>query len=475
MRERLRGERRSDLLSRDRASDSTVVSGVLYVPVLPVLYANTDSAGLVQTVPRNVLETRLFSTAPAQGRGSERSYSIHTYYDEQSNGVFNIVGSVFDWRRVPKPDTTYEGPAGCQGGFGLTCGNVPLLIQHIVDAWDTDVDFGAFDNDGPDGVPNSGDDDGYVDVLVLLHPKVDGACKFVSDAYANNIRAYRSRLDGWKSVPTKDSSRSRGSKVIKVADYIIQGAQGGDGGCTPYEPQAINVLAHELGHMFGLPDLYDTQFAEGHEHAFHFRGIGNWGLLGTASQIPKRPAHMSAWEKAQLGWIDEVIIERDTVLDIGPIESADTAYVIPIDGTNEYFFLSNRQLIGSDVSLSETSPSPFGGTLGPGLLIFHVDSMLVRQRRDSNEINAGSHGGVTLEQADGQYDLEAARNNGDAGDPFPGSTRTMIFSHRARHAHAAPVEIIIDRIKQQKNGRIHARLHFAATDADQDLPQRRPR
>ena len=34
----------------------------------------------------------------------------------------------------------------------------------------SDVDFGLFDNDGPDGVPNSGDDDGYVDIVFInLH------------------------------------------------------------------------------------------------------------------------------------------------------------------------------------------------------------------------------------------------------------------------------------------------------------------
>jgi hypothetical protein len=42
---------------------------------------------------------------------------------------------------------------------------------------DADVDFGQFDNDGPDGSPNSGDDDGYVDTVLLVQPEIGGECR----------------------------------------------------------------------------------------------------------------------------------------------------------------------------------------------------------------------------------------------------------------------------------------------------------
>ena len=38
------------------------------------------------------------------------------------------------------------------------------------------IDWGLYDNDGPDGMPNSGDDDGFVDVLSVLHPQRGGEC-----------------------------------------------------------------------------------------------------------------------------------------------------------------------------------------------------------------------------------------------------------------------------------------------------------
>lgn len=43
-------------------------------------------------------------------------------------------------------------------------GRFALVILRSADA---DIDFRRFDNDGPDGVPDSGDDDGLVDVLFL--------------------------------------------------------------------------------------------------------------------------------------------------------------------------------------------------------------------------------------------------------------------------------------------------------------------
>src|SRR5206468_6409889 len=38
------------------------------------------------------------------------------------------------------------------------------------------TDWGQFDNDGPDGIPNSGDDDGVVDFVAFLQPEVGGEC-----------------------------------------------------------------------------------------------------------------------------------------------------------------------------------------------------------------------------------------------------------------------------------------------------------
>ena len=51
--------------------------------------------------------------------------------------------------------------AGAEGGYGR-------FAREVIEAVDADVDLGRYDNDGPDGVANSGDDDGYVDFIFLV-------------------------------------------------------------------------------------------------------------------------------------------------------------------------------------------------------------------------------------------------------------------------------------------------------------------
>lgn len=382
-----------------------VMQGDLNVPVFLALYANTDSASVVQNIPRSTLAARLYGTDVAP------PYSIHTYYREVSNDALRVNGTVFDWTRVSGPDTQYE--AGCNGL--CTSADIPGLIRELVAAQDGAVDFGHFDNDGPDGVPNSGDDDGLVDAIVLLHPEVDGACKNVNPLSVTNVWAHRWSYRGrtGATLATNDAANRVGGGFIQVNDYIIQGGQGGDDGCSDWLPQAMGVVAHETGHLIGLPDLYDVNNVTA--------GIGFWGLMGSGNwNVASRPAHLSAWSRAELGWVTEFLVAADTTLDLGPIETSDTAYVVPIGGTTEYFLLENRQQLGSDSALK-----------GPGLLIWHVDSALVAARRPSNTINGYLPQGVALEQADGlgQMLLGSTRDyRGDAGDPFPGSSNNQRFA-----------------------------------------------
>jgi len=398
-RNRLRSMRDGRMLAMEMVSPAVAVSGDLNVPVLLVMYANTDATALNSFASLSTMQSRLFETAPAP------PYSIHTYYKELSNDLLSVNGTVYDWVRLSNNDTFYEG--GCNGLCGA--GKVPQLIAEGIGALDATVDFGLFDNDGPDNVPNSLDDDGEVDVLVILHAEVDGACG------TDNIWAHKFSYSGWTGSALNTNDAAAGGGTIQINNYVIQGGQGGDA-CTAGQPVAMGIAAHELGHALDLPDLYDT--------SLETEGIGEWGLMGAGNwQVPTRPVHMTAWSKADLGWVTEVIIDAGTVLDISPIVSSDMSYLLPIEGTNEYFILSNRQPLLSDQSLTSGSTP-----LGPGLLVWHVDSVLMANRRLFNSVNAAFPHALSLEQADGLLDLENSVDRGGPGDAFPGSNNNTSFS-----------------------------------------------
>ncbi len=424
------------------------LEGDLDVPVFLILYANTAAAPF----PRADMEQRLYGTSPAP------PYSVYTYYQEISNGKLFVNGTVLDWTAVPEDDTVYEGGPDCNGLCWPGSG-VPQLIEDIVAAHDAAVDFRQFDNDGPDGVPNSDDDDGVVDAIVLIHPEVDGACGDQNPGAADNIWAHSYSYAAWTGgtmLETNDDVNGGGAK-IKVNDYIIQGGQGGDDGCVDNEPLAMGLIAHETGHLFDLPDLYnvnwDTRTSE---------GIGHWGLMGSGNwNTPDAPAHLMAWSRARLGWITEVLIDSDQVLDIEPIATSHTAYIVPIPGSDEYYLLENRQRIGSDLKLH-----------APGLLIWHVDSALARLRSPpfGNSVNGTDPEAVRLIQADGSNDLwrgtDGGGNRGDAGDPFPGSTFNTRFGYDTDPAAArndgAPVEVSIAAIEQLvPGGAVRVQVDFS--------------
>ena len=78
----------------------------------------------------------------------------------------------------------------------------------------------------------------------------------------------------------------------------------------------------------------------------------------------------------------------------------------------EYFMLENRQKKGRDAALP-----------GSGLAVWHIDEA----RSDNTNPLAYM---VGLMQADGKRDLELAKNTGDQGDLFPGSSKKTRFNDK---------------------------------------------
>jgi hypothetical protein len=173
------------------------------------------------------------------------------------------------------------------------------------------------------------------------------------------------------------------------------------------------LLAHEVAHLGGLPDLYDGRVGA---------GIGAWGLLGYSEGFGNTghtPSHFSPWAKQQLRWLQPKLLTESGKYRIKQIETYPDVYRIQDDFPyGEYLLIENRQPVGFDREL----PGGKGG-----LAIWHIDE----HKHHNNEPGHpdlpgwpenGAHYRVALLQADGRFDLERGRNFGDAGDLFRGGT-----------------------------------------------------
>ena len=374
-------------------------SGTANIPVILVNFNNTTT-----TYSTTDFNTLLFSTD---------TNSMKDYYEEVSYGAFSVSagpGGVVGWYTALNTHDYYGTDVGGVLGNDAWPGD---LVYEAVEAADATFDFAPYDQDG----------DGYVDVVAIVHQGTgQEASPITTDIWSHRWdlnSAYYFKKSNYVEYTTNDFVNGT---PVKINDYIIQPEILNDGGANI---STMGVFAHEYGHSFGLPDLYDTDGSS--------EGIGEWSLMASGSwngvaRSGDRPAHMDAWCKYYLGWVNPTPVSG--TLTNQPIKQAETysdVYQLlsgsPSTGTGEYFLAENRQKAGFDAGLP-----------GAGLLIWHID-----ESQDSNnyECYPGKllcpylHYHVALEQADNLYNLEYYNNNGnsgDGGDPYPGSTNNRSFT-----------------------------------------------
>ena len=289
----------SPLLASQRA-----LAGRFAVPVVLGTYAEITSPPVT-----NVAIDRLLFTGPWTPG------TMKQYWQEVSFGLFEVTGKVYDWVPLSQTEGYYTGGVyqGLYPGYSKT----GQMIREILVARDAEVDFGAYDNDGPDGVPNSGDDDGYVDVLLVVHPTYGAECDNTAHMWSHSWRYSSWPESGGHPYATNDPAAGGGT--IRIDDYIIVPALSCGTGMIE-----IGVVCHEMGHAIGLPDLYDYNGGG--------NGIGFWGLMGAGNwNTPSSPAHLDVWCREQLGWLNPIEIDwRPRDITLRPVETNADAVKLPL-------------------------------------------------------------------------------------------------------------------------------------------------
>lgn len=260
-------------------------------------YSNTP----YHPVDISLLQRELFS-------GPWRTGTMSEYFEEVSRGMFVVSGRVYGWTELSGEESYYSGGVG-SWGLNLVKSRTGEMIAEAIQQADPEIDFGMYDNDGPDQVPNSGDDDGYVDIIFLITPTMGAECDFFSSHFWSHSGSYAA-LWSEDGQPVITSDPAAGGGRIRVDDYIIAPSISCDPFGQTYSDQSeksylssgadtlieIGLFCHELAHALGLPDLYDTDVS---------KGIGYWGLMGFGElNTPESPAHLSAYSKEKLGWAE---------------------------------------------------------------------------------------------------------------------------------------------------------------------------
>lgn len=344
--------------------------------------------------------------------------SLSHYFESMSSGQLQLRGTVLQQSiRTARGQSAYV--------TGRTRGYTEFA-RDILEVVDSRHDLGQFDNDGPDGVANSGDDDGWVDyVFVQMHTVPAG---FIAGR-ATGIAGL-----GFEE-PFVSRARTPDGQPIRVSGGRASGALLQ----ARSQAEAVGVMAHEFGHALGLPDLYDlSHTTRSHSGpADDSAGIGAWGLMGHGALgfDGTGPSAMSAWSRERLGWIGRDNEQLRTVTDdvvglsIGDTQRGGVVIKVPLPSR-----VRDERALDEDYLLLEQrdrNSSPYHADIpGEGVLVWHVQPHAFTNNDEDRQL-------VDLISADGRFDLDrwsrdpeyaAAHggNLGDGSDPFDGQVGRIV-------------------------------------------------
>lgn len=323
--------------------------------------------------------------------------SVRDYYTEASYGTVTIQSTVLAWVTLPHPESYYG--AGKNGTGAPYPNNGQGMVEDALKLVDPLVDFGNFDTDK----------DGFIDAIDIIH---SGYAAETGGGAGNWMWSHKWSLWAVPGGKWTSNDKNANGVPVKVYDYHTEAALWGTSG---KDITRIGVIAHETGHFFGLPDLYDVDNSSA--------GIGSYCLMANSwgfDGSQRHPPHFSAWCRKELKFVTPEVITAGN-FSLPKAETSTKVYKITAGyGANEYLLIENRQPFGFE------SDMPQGG-----LAIWHIDESKLDNKSEGFPGQTGwpqnnNHYRVALLQADGKYDMEHNRNRGDAGDLYSLATKSSI-------------------------------------------------
>jgi immune inhibitor A len=329
-----------------------------------------------------------------------RGRTVRNFYLEMSKGTYEVTGGVTPWLTVPHSEAWYSadscdaGPASDLGHPDNPRGTGQMAIDAIERLAATQPEFPWADFDVEDQSDVDGDGDlyepnGVIDHVILVHAgsdQADGGGE--QGSYAE-----------WSSGEVVDPAT--GGHAIADTGYKIFNFT------TQAEDLGVGVVAHEYGHDLGLPDLYDVIGPGDTDVAF-------WDLMSTGSHsgplFQTMPAHMGAWSKYVLGWVDPQVLpygspRTEAVLGQASRPPPGTEDAVRIDLPDKHITLgsphsganawwSNHDQSWADVRLTRSVDVPSGADVR----FWSWDDYVLEELWDYGFIEVSTDGGTTWTQ-----------------------------------------------------------------------------
>jgi M6 family metalloprotease-like protein len=293
--------------------------------------------------------------------------SVRDYFRENSYGKLTIDATIVGWVKLPQTEAWYGDNANEVSGEGR-------FRQLALDA------VNAADTNGFNFAQADGDGDGFVDMVHVIYSGH-------SEAWGGNPST---------SVWPRCWSFGGGRILVDGVGLYVFSATSALRGAAASSTSLCRIgeICHEMGHQFGLPDLYDVGGVTQGIGTWCCMSLGNWGAVSSATSDARQPVQFSAHCKTMLGFVQPKVMHSQTNISLPRAEDNAEVHLIR-DGSpaeHEYFLVENRQPLGFDSQL----PS--------GLLIWHVkdDNW---QNHSGNYLNPA----VRLEEAAGGNGLASSR------------------------------------------------------------------
>ena len=220
-----------------------------------------------------------------------RGYTLKSYYEEQSKGLYTVEGDVIGWVQVPHSEAWYgadecpgarsAGYSGLADGFFPNGGNERSLVTDAIDACVAaypSFNWAQYDQNG----------DSVLDRVMLVH-----AGYGEEDSPALLTESGVGEHAVWSHSWTVWPFYNIGNTGLKIGPYTMMAENG-----------TVGLFAHEFAHNLGTIDLYAYQPGET-SAGFWTLMADDWGGGWPDSTVPPG---LDPWHKYLLGWNDPVVL-----------------------------------------------------------------------------------------------------------------------------------------------------------------------